>query len=123
MNLGIFNLKPTTPEDIKKILYNEGISPNTETAKLLIETIFNNEKLNSNYYPSPYYGQVSLIKAAECIQEDKIIWSDKFNGWENIIPNIKVYQTPGVHNQLFDFPYIQDLSKLIINIKNQEELI
>ena len=61
-------------------------------------------QLMQNYQPSPYEGDTFLFRA----QASRYSF-DRAMGWQDLIPNLKVSDIKGPHQEVFDSPYVEVL--------------
>jgi amino acid adenylation domain-containing protein len=115
-NLSSFNQPLTTADDISEILNEEGIDTNSEAAQIFAKNVSNNEIICQKYMPSVYNCRVVLLKAAACVKGDKDLWIDRYNGWKNVAPRIEVFETPGIHDKLFDPENVGNLANALKKI-------
>jgi thioesterase domain-containing protein len=112
----------TAKRKIKSSIWRLNTSLHIENNKL--SNIFQNV-VESNYLALrkykilDYQGKITLFRATDGNILDK---GNVFLGWNEITKNqVRVYDIPGNHIQMFEEPYIQELAKILNKILSDSE--
>lgn len=118
------NLASTRNEFIKLYLQDRGVTEESLEAKAIIFEFEQSYRLAAAYQPSPYYGNVTLIKAAAPLTtgSSRSYWEDPLNGWSNIFRgDVDVVSVLGEHNMLFEPENVGAIADIINDCTAQSQ--
>ena len=77
-------------------------------------------KIRRQYRPKPYQGKVILYKVADSIYKKRIL--DRRRCWKRVARRgLQEFTIPGDHRTMFEEPFVQQLTSMLMNHKQAEE--
>ncbi len=99
-----------------------GNMPSDEWLQHVNAVIDNRRDLIRKYQPKKYYGKITLIKAAEGgVESWKLLPDYDSNGWLEYASQLKIYISPGNHDNMVLEPHVKQLSPLITKTLSSDE--